>query len=68
MGHMVTLKLPYVRRQELAPRDAWLHPSCPEPGLGSTGHVAAPELPRARRWELTSWEVWQHPSCLCRVA
>jgi hypothetical protein len=28
----------YVRRRELAPQDAWQHPSCPEPGLRSWGH------------------------------
>jgi hypothetical protein len=35
---MVALELPCARRQELVPRDAWQHPSCPDSGLGSWGH------------------------------
>jgi hypothetical protein len=31
--HMAVLELPYARRRELVPRDAWQHPSCPEPRL-----------------------------------
>jgi hypothetical protein len=38
MGHVAALELPCARRQELASRDAWQHPSCPKLGLGSWGH------------------------------
>jgi hypothetical protein len=38
MGHVAALELPHARRQELVPRDACQHPSCPEPRLGSWGH------------------------------
>jgi hypothetical protein len=34
-GHITALKLPCAKRWELAPWDAWQHPSYPEPGLGS---------------------------------
>jgi hypothetical protein len=37
-GHVAALELPCARRRELAPRDAWQHLSCPEPGLRSWGH------------------------------
>jgi hypothetical protein len=47
MGRVAAPELPRTGRRELAPRDAWWLPSCPEPGAGATGHVAAPELPRA---------------------
>jgi ribosomal protein L35AE/L33A len=38
IGHVTALELPCARRRELAPWDAWQHPSCLEPGLGSWGH------------------------------
>jgi hypothetical protein len=38
MGHMAAIKLPCAKRRELEPQDAWQHPSCPEPRLGSWGH------------------------------
>jgi hypothetical protein len=36
---MAAPELPRARRQELTSRDAWQHPSCPEPGLESWGHA-----------------------------
>jgi hypothetical protein len=38
MGHVAALELPCARRRELAPGDAWQHPSSPKPGLESWGH------------------------------